>query len=327
MGVTTVKQDGHRSYRARHTVVCAGAIHSPALLMRSGVGPARPMEDLGIRVVADLPGVGANLQNHPVVYLGTHLAPGARQPPSLRPAFTTVLRFSSGPGPAANGDLNMLVLNKSSWHGLGRAVAGLGICLMRPDSRGTVSLRSAYPAAPPDIKFRMLTEPSDFDRLLVGFGIACELMIDPEIRALRHEVFAAGYSGVVRRLNRPGPVNAAISTVLSRLLDGPAPLRRELLRWGIASGDTAEARLTDPAWRAMTVRKRSFGTYHPVGTCRMGNEDDSYTVTRTNGAVMGVTGLSVIDASIMPTIPRANTNLPVMMLAEGCAERVLARDG
>ena len=87
-------------YRARHTVLCAGEVHSPALLMRSGVGPADHLSSNGIQVVAALPGVGANLQNHPVVYLGAHLVRSGRQSPALRPAFNTVLRFSSSGDPA-----------------------------------------------------------------------------------------------------------------------------------------------------------------------------------------------------------------------------------
>ncbi|HXW81750.1 MAG TPA: GMC oxidoreductase, partial [Acidimicrobiales bacterium] len=323
IGVSAVNDGALEHYRARKTILSAGAVYSPALLMRSGVGPAEHLSGLGVPVVARLPGVGANLQNHPVIYLATHLPPTARQSASLRPAFTTALRFSSGCEPAMCGDLQMLVLNKSSWHGLGNAIAGLGVCLMRPASRGTVRLTSADPSAPPDIRFRMLTGASDFERLLFGFRTACELMGDPEVRALRHEVFAAGYSAVVRRLNRPGVVNAAISDLLAKLLDGPPALRRELLRFGIASGGTGEGRLADSNWRTRTVRERSFGTYHVVGTCRMGNEDDGGAVTRPDGGVVGVEGLHVVDASIMPVIPRANTNLPVLMLAERCADLIL----
>jgi 5-(hydroxymethyl)furfural/furfural oxidase len=326
VGVSTVGGGALEHYRAGHTVLCAGAIHSPALLLRSGVGPAAQLTNLGIPVVSHIEAVGANLQNHPVVYLGTHLPPFARQPASLRPAFTTALRFSSGPEPGLRGDLQMLVLNKSSWHGLGDAIAGLGVCLMRPDARGTVRLNSSGPTAPLDIRFRMLTEASDFQRLLVGFSTACEFMLDPEVRALRNEVFAAGYSGVVRRLNRPGLVSAAVSKTLFHLLDGPSSLRRQLIRWGVSSGDTGEGRLVNPGWRATTVRDRSFATYHPAGTCRMGLPGDPEAVTHNDGSVMGVAGLSVIDASIMPIIPRANTNLPVLMLAERCADLVLSRD-
>ncbi len=309
-GVYVVGVTGCRRYRGRHTIVCAGAVQSPVLLMRSGVGPANRLRRLGIPVVADRPGVGGNLQNHPIVYLGTHLPPQARQPPTLRPAFITALRFSATSDPARHGDLQLLVLNKSSWHGLGSAIAGLGVCLMRPHSRGAVTIPSATGA--PDVRFRMLTEPSDVDRLLAGFEVACELLRDPDVRALRHEVFAAGYSGVVRRLNRPGSMNASV--------------RRQLLKWGIAAGDIGEPRLADAGWRGQTVRARSFGTYHPVGTCRMGIAEEPGTVVGPDGSLLGIEGLSVIDASIMPTIPRANTNLPVLMIAERCADMILTRD-
>lgn len=312
---------------ARHTVLCAGAIHSPAILLRSGIGPAEHLSALGVTVRVELSGVGQNLQNHPIVYLAAHLDKAARQPPWLRPGFITALRFSSGVEGGSPADLQMLVLNKSSWQGVGSAVGALGICLMRPSSRGTVRLVSADSQVEPDVQFRMLTGPSDFDRLLAGFSTACEVMADADVRPLRHEVFAAGYSGIVRRLNQPGLVETALSNVLRLMLDGPRPLRRELIRFGLGSWDTGARWLGDPAWRRKTVRSRSFGTYHPVGTCRMGIEGDPNAVTRADGSVFGVDGLSVIDASIIPAIPRANTNIPVIMLAERCAQLALSRDG
>ena len=146
-GIYAGQGTSYEHYRANHTIVCAGAIHSPTILMRSGVGPAGRLAECGIAVVADVPGVGGNLQNHPVVYLATHLRPAARQPPSLRPTSITALRFSSGLEPASSGDLQMMVLNKSSWHGIGHAVAGLGVCLMHPQSRGTVTSSPAGPTA------------------------------------------------------------------------------------------------------------------------------------------------------------------------------------
>jgi 5-(hydroxymethyl)furfural/furfural oxidase len=326
VGAVAVNEGGLQRYRARHTIVSAGAVHSPALLMRSGIGPADQLSNLGIPVVSALPGVGSNLQNHPVVYLAAHLVPGARQSPNLRPGFNTALRFGSHSRPSRPGDLQMLVLNKSSWHGLGSAIAGLGICLLGPRSRGTVSLRSADREVPLDIRFRMLTEAADLELMVEGFETACKVMLDDEVQSLRHETFAAGYSGVVRRLNKPGPLNVVVTNVLSRLLDGPGPLRRSLLKWGIASGDVGEDRLTSASWRERTVRSRSFGTYHPTGTCRMGTADDPSVVTQPDGRVIGVEGLSVVDASIMPNIPRANTFIPVLMVAERAADLIVARD-
>jgi 5-(hydroxymethyl)furfural/furfural oxidase len=326
VGVATVRGDERRVRRARRVVVCAGAIHSPTLLLRSGVGPEDHLRSLGIPVVAPLQGVGANLQNHPVVYLATHLTPEARQSPSLRPQFNTALRFSSGPEVDQRGDMLMLVMNKSSWHGVGEAVAGLGTMVMRPHSRGAVHLTSADPEVAPDIRFKMLTDRRDFDRMVDGLGVAVELMGDEAVRPFRHELFATGYSRVVRRLNRPGLTNVGITKILAAMLDGPHALRRAMIKRGIAAGDIDEGRMGGRDWRERTVRARTFGTYHPAGTCRMGSGHDPDAVTDTGCAVIGVDGLSVVDASIMPTLIRGNTNIPVIMLAERAADLMLAPD-
>lgn len=325
VGVTAVRDGVRTVYRSSQTILSAGAIHSPAILMRSGIGSQRHLTELGLRVLADLPGVGANLQNHPIVYLGAHITREARQAPWLRPGFNAALRFSSGLH-GGSSDLQMLVLNKSSWHGLGAAVAGLGVCLTHPYSRGAVRLVSGDPGVLPDVSFRMLSEPADRERMVVGLRRAAELMLDDQVRSLRHETFAAGYSRVVRGLNRPGVSNAVVTRVLARLLDGPAIVRSSMLRWGIASGDVGEERLSDEGWLADTVRSRTFGTYHPSGTCAIGAGDDGDAVVDPRTRVMGVEGLRVVDASVMPSIPRGNTNLPVMMVAERAAALILEDD-
>jgi 5-(hydroxymethyl)furfural/furfural oxidase len=161
-----------------------------------------------------------------------------------------------------------------------------------------------------------LTDPVDLERLVDGFRRAAELMLDSDVRALRNEAFVAGYSGVVRRLNTPGKGNAILANLLARLLDGPDIVRTNMLRWGIARGDTTERRLSDAGWARNTVIARSFGTYHPAGSCAMGLPDNPNAVVDFRANVIGVRNLRVLDASIMPIIPRANTNLPAMMLAE-----------
>lgn len=323
VGVSAVRNGRRFEYRARHTIVSSGAVHSPALLLRSGIGPEAHLRELDIPVVSHLAGVGGNLQNHPVVYLAAHIRPEGRQAPSLRPGFNTGLRFSSGAEPLQQSDMLMLVLNKSSWHGLGSSVAGLGVCLYKPSSRGQVRLRSADPSVQPDIDFNMLAEPEDMRRMVDGFGVASQLMLDPEVQQLRNEAFAAGYGRVVRRLNKPGVTNIVVTNLLSRLLDGPAPIRRMMLKWGIASGDVGEDRLSNASWRSRTVQQRTFGTYHPAGTCAMGDPADPTTVVAPDCSVLGVDGLSVVDASVMRSIPRANTNLPVLMVAEHASDLIL----
>jgi 5-(hydroxymethyl)furfural/furfural oxidase len=323
VGVAVVREGRREELRARRVIVSAGAIHSPAILLRSGVGPADQLRRLGIPVVADRAGVGANLQNHPVVYLATHVKPGARQSPGLRPQFNTGLRFTGGDEPGVTGDMMMLVLNKSSWHGVGASVAGLGVTLTGPHSRGSVTLTSADPHALPDVRFRMLTDARDFSRMVHGLGLALELMQDEAVRPLRHEAFSAGYSRVVRRLNQPGRANVLATRLLASLLDGPDPLRRLMIKRGIAKGEVDETRMGEQDWLQGTVRNRSFGTYHPAGTCRIGRPDDPEAVLDPACGVYGVDGLSVVDASTMPTLVRANTNIPVIMLAERAADRLL----
>jgi len=322
-GARIVVGGRERRVRAQETILSAGAIHSPALLLRSGVGPEGDLRRVGVPVAVRRDGVGRNLQNHPVVYLAAHLSREGRQSASLRPGFNTALRFSSGKEPDERSDMLMLVLNKSSWHGLGGAIAGLGVCLYRPTSRGTVRLHNADPRTPPDVDFNMLATDSDQRRMVDGFELAAQLMRDPEVHALRNEAFAAGYSKVVRGLNKPGLVNTVVTHLLSRALDGPDAIRRLMLRWGIASGDVGESRLQDPRWLKSTVMRRTFGTYHPAGTCAMGSDSDDLAVVDPDCGVIGLDGLRVVDASVMPQVPRANTNLPVLMVAEAAAERIL----
>jgi 5-(hydroxymethyl)furfural/furfural oxidase len=255
VGVTTTRGERH----ARHVIVSGGAVHSPAILMRSGVGPADHLQSLGLVVVAPLQDVGANLQNHPTAYLASHVVRAARQSPLLRPQFNTALRLGSR-------DLTLLPVNKSSWHGLGAAVGGIGVTLLRPHSSGSVRLVSADPSVLPDVRFGMLADRRDFERMVEGLGLALELMQDPAVRPLRHELFAAGYSRVVRGFNRPGVVNVLLARALAALLDGPDGLRHALLKYGIASGDVDERRMRERAWLEKTIRTRAFATYHPVGT-------------------------------------------------------------
>lgn len=325
VGVSTL-QDGVRcELRARRVILSAGAVHSPAILMRSGIGPAEHLESLAIPLTAPLEGVGGNLQNHPVVYLATHIVKAARQSPHLRQQFISALRYTSSDGARQQGDMLLLVVNKSSWHDLGEAIAGIGVNLTKPFSRGSVRLSSADPRALPDLRFRMLTDQRDFDRMVAGLRLALDLLQDPAVRPLRHELFAAGYSRVVRALNKPGTTNAVVTRTLAALLDTPDPIRRTLLKYGIASGDIDEGRMREPAWLTKTIRSHAMGTYHPSGTCRMGRASDPGAVVDADCAVHGVEGLSVVDASIMPTVTRGNTNLPVTMIAEHAAERMTTR--
>lgn len=311
VGVEAVQDARTVSFSGDRVVLCAGAIHSPAILLRSGLGPPGPLRALGIPVVADLPGVGANLQNHPIVYLATHLRAQARRPAAPRAQFVAGLRFGDG-------DMILLVLNRSSWNRLGESVVGLGVGLYRPRARGAVRLRSGDPAASPAVDFGMLSDPADVAQMVGGLRLAHALMQDEAVRPLRHELFTAAYSETVRRLNRPGRASEAGARLLAAALDGPAPLRHALIRYGVAGGEADEARMSGERWLTRTVGRRTMGMYHPAGTCRMGSDPDAVVDARC--AVRGVAGLHVADASVMPRLVRGTPNLPVMMIAERVAD-------
>jgi 5-(hydroxymethyl)furfural/furfural oxidase len=322
VGLVAVRAGSLVRYRARRVILSAGAVQSPSILQRSGIGEEGHLRGLGIAPIAVLPGVGGNLQNHPVAYLAAFLPQGVRQPRGVPSQLMTLLRFSSSELPELRSDLLMFVVNKSSWRHFGTSIAGLGVCLMRPYSRGSVAITSSDASAYPDVRFRMLTDDRDFDRIVSGLGTALELLKDPAVRALREEIFATAWSRSVRRLNGPGITYSAIARAVSAILDGPSFVRRPVIRHGIAGGELDETRM-NRSWVESTVRRRAFGTYHPSGTCRMGSLDDDGAVVDPTCRVRGIEGLSVVDASVMPTIVRGNTHLPTLMIAERAAQLTL----
>ena len=118
--------------------------------------------------------------------------------------------------------------------------------------------------------------------------------------------------------------NKLLTDAIARLLDGPEGLRSMLIRKLIMEGVTLEQLLRDDEALEAFVRKAAVGVWHASCTCRMGAEDDPMAVTDPAGRVRGVAGLRVVDASIFPCVPCANTNFPVLMTAEKCADAILA---
>lgn len=322
-GVTAICNGVRSTHEARRVIVSSGGIHSPAVLLRSGVGPADELNKLGIPVIADVPGVGRNLMNHPVCYLAAHLKPEARQSPNLRAQFITGYRFSTGVDPAVRAEMQMMVMNKSSWHGVGYGIAALGVILNHPMSRGAVTLKSPDPQQTPDVDFAFFTHPEDRQRMIRGMARAVSLMSHPAVRAVRHEMFAQGYSEWVRRLNEPALINTTISKVLAGILDGPEWMRKTALDQLIKVGVTDEAVMKTEAWQDAMVTERTFSTYHPAGSCKMGLDSDPTAVQDARCNVRGVQGLSVVDCSAMPRVSRCNTHLPTVMVAERAADFLL----
>lgn len=254
---------------AGEVILCAGAIHSPAILMRSGVGPAEELRRLGIEVVADSPSVGRGLQDHPMAWLTFPLAPAATaSSPNVLPS-NCVLRFSlDGDGGRPN-EMEIMPLDRAP---MDASVGGFMIALMRPSSAGTVRLVSPEPHVEPAVEFNMLSEAEDVSRLR---------------EAVRYAVTLARSSALA------GVMGAGL-----RLPSGQDP------------GELDDAAL------GLWLKENCVPHFHAAGTCHMGGPGDAEAVVDTEGRVLGVEGLRVVDASIMPDLPTAPTHLTTVMIAE-----------
>lgn len=297
-GIEVTEDRGRRRIDATGEIVlAAGALHSPALLLRSGIGPADALRTLGIVPQADLDGVGAGLQNH------VDIAPryACTQPVTLHdllraeriiPAMAQAWAFGTGPATRFPGEVAAFIRSDPAEplpDLLCHLVEGLGIrgirwpfaragrdaldregfscriMLLRPASRGRVTLRTADPHEPPCVRFDVLSRPDETRRLIAG------------VRRMR-DVFAS---------------------------PAFAPLRGDEIEPGPALRTDADL----AAW----IRARADLQCHPVGTCAIG------TVVDAELRVRGVEALRVADASVMPRIVGANTFATVVAVAERAA--------
>jgi 5-(hydroxymethyl)furfural/furfural oxidase len=148
--------------------------------------------------------------------------------------------------------------------------------------------------------------------------------LTPTMRETTEFPFPASYSDKVRQVGLHSRKNKLITDVLARALDGPAALRKYLIETLVMEGVTLQDVLTDDDKLEAFVRKAAVGVWHASCTCRMGSDDDPMAVTDPAGRVRGVDGLRVVDASVFPVVPCANTNFPVLMTAEKIADAILA---
>ena len=276
--VDRVVLTGHRAHGVRlhngeiieadRVILAAGTYASPAILLRSGIGPAAELRALGLPVLADLPGVGANLIDHPLVAVDLSATPG-RHGPAFQVMLTLRSTLTTPPNPP---DLHLFTAGPFDDPSIpSGAVFGIVTGLLSPRSRGSVRLRSTDPAMPPRIDPAYLRHPDDLARMLEATREA-------------------------RRISRTPPLADLI----------PAP--------ELTPGDQiADDNGTD---LTRSILNRVSPYHHPVGTCAMGTDPGSGAVVTARGAVHDITGLWVADASVMPTIPSANTNLPTIVVAE-----------
>ena len=283
---------------AREVILCGGAINSPQLLMLSGIGPADELRRHGIGVLADLPGVGANLHDHLDVCTLQRCTQGLSYDTAsdAAVAFQYYLMGRRGPGASniaeTGGFLRShlaedhrpdmqfhFVPAQLDDHGRNRLPGSgytLHACGLRPRSRGRLSLASANPADKLRIEAGYLSDPEGFDLkvMVEAVRISREILAQPAFAPFRgEEVF-------------PG------------------------------------ADVRDEAGIVDFIRRKAESIYHPVGTCRMGRPGDPDTVVDPQLRVKGVAGLRVVDASVMPRLVGGNTNAPTMMIAERAADLI-----
>ncbi|MFF0452832.1 GMC family oxidoreductase [Nocardia africana] len=280
VGIQAIVDGAVASYFADEVVLCAGAIHSPTVLMRSGIGPADHLRGHGIDVRYDL-AVGQGLQDHPLSSIEIPIVTSARA--ALDGRHTNVcVRYSSGAGEAPPNDMMLVSLNQQLVvlvnQDLRHHIGAFGVWVNHVYSRGSVTLTSTDPTVHPEVHLQMLSDDRDLARLRDG---------------VRH----------LHELTRDGSV--------AELLDGSIEKQNERLFSVIDNDDE----LGD--YLLATVEE----TQHATSTCRMGPSDDPMTVVDSNCRVLGVDGLRVVDASIFPTVPSANTNLTAIMAGELIAAR------
>ncbi|MGA8599939.1 MAG: GMC family oxidoreductase, partial [Beijerinckiaceae bacterium] len=302
---------------APRVVLTAGAIHSPALLMRSGIGPTVDLNPLGISVLADLP-VGQNLQNHVFAHLGAVIRPGARQDVAQRFYCMAGARLSSGQVNAPDGDLFISFIARTSGRPHGNRIGMVGPSLYAPYSRGALRLRGRQPHHPLDVDFRLLADPLDRERLLIAARFARDLLLDEAVRNTVLETFVLPANPPIRALNAPGISATVLNRLLATVIDSGGPLRRHALELGIGCGRLISDFRSDAQFDECVLASAT-PMFHPVGTCAIGSVVDPHLRVR------DVEGLYVADASVMPVIPRANTNIPTLMVAEKAAVHI-ARD-
>jgi 5-(hydroxymethyl)furfural/furfural oxidase len=317
-GVRARTPSGIVDFAGREVVVCGGGVQSPALLMRSGIGPGEVLQAAGIETLVHLAGVGRGLQNHPAFHLAAHLPRSAAQPPRIRAPFHCVVRFSSGVEGCRATDMSAFAVPRASWHPLGGRIGAISVFVHKPFSRGWVEVTSPDAGVMPRVDFNLLSDPRDFERLVRGARFMLEQFAHPALARASTTVFLPS-GGHANALNTPSLRNWVKSSIANLLFDlGPAMRKRLLGNLVIDPAKLAADR--DALERA--VRETAACVHHPTGTCRMGADGDAMAVLDPRCKVRGVRGLRVADASIMPTIVCSGTHLTAIMIGEKVADMI-----
>ena len=322
-GAEVRRQGAVQTITADNVVVSAGALHSPWLLMLSGIGPGAHLRQHGIEVQLDRPGVGSNLMDHPAIHISGYLAPVARHKMVLRRNYT-YLRWSSGLDNVPSSDMVMMEVCRSAWHAVGTRIGTLSSYIGRSYSTGEVRLQSASPDDEPYVNFNWLSDERDMVRMVDAFRRMADILHRDPVPQYMSNLFASRFSQRVRDVGRKNLKNAILTNVAAVMMDSSATLRKLLFDKVISDCPPLADLLANPTMLERHVKENVQSAWHASCTCRMGDPNDVNTVVDPSGKVVGTDNLFIADASVMPEVSRTNTNIPTIMIAERVAEAIRA---
>jgi len=215
---------------------------------------------------------------------------------------------------------------RGGWHALGTRLGLYFLWCNRPYSSGSLMLASRDPKTYPVVDFNLLSDRRDLERMVAAVRLLAKLVVHPALNPEAGDFFPASFSPRIKRLSRYGTVNRIVASILGPMLDIPAGLRALVIRLVLLNGTAFQATLADDRALEAFVRQSVFGVWHPVGTCRVGDPADRMAVVDPGGRVIGSENIFVADASIMPRLPTANTNIPAIMAAEKISDALLSRN-
>jgi len=309
---------------ADNVVVSSGALHTPWLLMLSGIGPGAHLRERGIDVQLDRAGVGSNLMDHPAIHISGYLPPVARHKMVLRRNYT-YLRWSSGLPDVPAADMVMMAVCRSAWHAIGVRIGTLSSYIGRSYSTGSVRLSSPDPDVEPDVNFNWLSDQRDLDRMVDAFRRMANILNRDPVPQYMSNLFASKFSQRVREVSQKNFKNMILTNIAAAMMDSSKTLRDFLFDKVISDSPPLPELLADPAKLERHVRENVQSAWHASCTCRMGDPSDPGTVVDPSGKVVGTDNLFIADASVMPEVSRTNTNIPTIMIAERVAEMVRQR--
>jgi 5-(hydroxymethyl)furfural/furfural oxidase len=262
------------------------------------------------------------LQNHLYLHFALTLPRGRRLARHLRRFAIAGIRLSSGLAGCPAGDLMLFTIGRVSPRSYGPDLAMAGAALYSPFSRGVVSLAGPDSATPPRIEFRVLEDARDPPRMLKAARFAETLLVDPGVAATYNEAYLLPPVMSLHQFNRPGVTGTLLALAAKAVLNAPAPLRRITFHHVIRPGRWFADRNGRQPLSDADLLAAAAPMAHPAGTCAIGRADRADAVVDHACRVYGIRNLRVVDASIMPRIPSANTNLPTLMIAHRAAELI-----